>query len=328
MLDPRTLLSFEEELEKQALPSMTAIRGAVGGAARTGLDVARQRVGAVGSGVGVGALGGAALGAAGGGLQGYHQAKQEGADGLQAVARGLGGAVNAGLKGGLIGAGVGGALGASGAISPALGKDLAGRSDLLGRSARFGQRQVHGLTGAVPAGSANKIEAIRAMGGGAAPAKARMEAAHAAKQGKSGKEYARALSNFEEAEKGFGAAEKAEGLGLTSLPGYAKSLVTRPVETTRAALQEQWYGGGPMHRLMTLGLPAAGAGAALLAPESNDPNRPGKAEQALGALAPVAAVGTLPLSGMIGAGVLTSKALQTAGAGIDALRHRKPEPAQ
>ncbi len=311
---------FSSEFWKTAAPNLAALRSAL----TAGTAAAKKQVGAVGSGIGVGALGGAVLGGAGKGVAEYSRSSREGDPGGVSAMRTLGAGLQGAFHGSLLGAGVGGLAGAAGgAKARELGKALAGREGAVGRAARFGQRQVHGLTGAVPEGAGSRVEAIRAMGAGAAPAKARLDAARNAMADQDGPALQKGFRDFVAARKGYEAASSAENLGMTSLPGMAKALATRPLEAARAAVGEQWHGGGAAHKAIAVGLPVAGAVSSVVTP--SQPDGPGRAERTLGALAPLTGVNTLPLSGMIGAGVLASKALKTTGAGIDAKLRRRPE---
>jgi hypothetical protein len=303
MLDPLLLEGFG----KYAFASVRATAGALGNLGRNVAEIAAKRVGGVGAGAGVGALGGAALGGAVGGVKSYKDARAEGADGMGAVARGLGGGLQSAVSGAGLGALAGGALGAAGLNTAALER----RTDLLGSSARFGQRQVHGLTGAVPMGPGSKIERIRAMGAGAAPAQARLDAALKAKAPEEVVGRARA---------GLAAASRAEELGMTSVPGFAKAVATRPMEALPAAVMSSWRGAGPTERVLQFGLPALGIASSL-----SSPDRGAVAESALGATAPLVVPSTLPLSGMVAAGSLLSKGARTVGAGIDTMRQRSAE---
>jgi hypothetical protein len=201
-----------------------------------------------GMGAAVGGLGGAAVGAA----QGYHARRQEGGSVLQ----GLGGAAVGALGGaktGLIG---GAALGgAAGALRPAYAEAL---TPYLQGASHFGQRQVHALTGVGDRGY------LRSIGGGAQEATERLHAARGARQaamsGAHPELYAQARQEFEGAQKGLQAAEKAEDMGLTSLPGYARALLHNPKEALKSGFGEQWHGAGPGGKALLFGLPAAFAG--------------------------------------------------------------------
>lgn len=304
--------------------------GALGSAAQKTVGALRQQAGAVGAGVGLGALGGAGIGALAGGVKSYHDAHEQGAPVGSAAARGILGGLRGAGAGAVIGAGVGGAAGlASGARGAGLARAVADRSDLLGSAARFGQRQVHGITGAVPAGAASKTEAIRAMGAGAAPARGRLANARTAlADAADGKASRKALDEATAAQKAVGAAERIEELGMTSMPGVLKAYATRPADALKASLNEQWHSGGWGTRGVMMGLPVAGAAASLAAPESSNPTAPGRAERSLSALSPlVAGMGAMPIAGAVGSGLVLGKGLQAAGAGIDAIRRRRnPTP--
>jgi hypothetical protein len=194
-----------------------------------------------GMGAAVGGLGGAALG----GVKGFQKERAEGGSGIGGA---LSGALSGAGKGALLGTAAGGALGAARpAYAAALSHHLPG-SD-------FGQRQVHALTGFGDA------KYVRSIGSGAADAEERLHAATRARStalaGGHPELYQKAREEFEGAQKGFHAAEKAESMGLTSLPGYARALFQDPKAALKTGLGEQWHSMGPKGKAALFGMPAA-----------------------------------------------------------------------
>jgi hypothetical protein len=139
-----------------------------------------------------------------------------------------------------------------------------------------------------------------------------------------------ALKESISAGKGLQAAERAQELGLTSLPGYARAVAgksgVKPTEAVRAGLAEQWHTSPGWMKGLMVGFPAASVGGAVLS--KDQPGGPGMAErvgQGLGTagytLAP------LTLGGSIVAGEALSRGLGAAGRGIDVLRgHKRKKP--
>lgn len=327
------MLSFSEEMEKTAI-SWGGVTGAV---RRAGGYLSRQGTTA-GSGAVLGAAGGAGLGAAAGGVRGYRRAKEEGGDALLGT---VGGAFGGAGTGAAIGAGLGGAAGlAGGARARGLVANLRGKQNILGKASRVGERQAHGLTGALPEGM-NHAQAMKALDMGSAPkAGALADAAGAAKKYRSiGAEGLEAPGVKRLAEKAYKKEEyarealkhqrKLDSLGATSVPGFAKALVKKPGETLRAGLGENWYGSGPGAlgwgmRGVTFGLPAVGVGQALTGPDEG-PEGAGRAQRvgsALGGLA-FGVTGGVPMLGQMALTGLGTKGLELAGKGVDVARGTK-----
>jgi hypothetical protein len=95
----------------------------------------------------------------------------------------------------------------------------------------------------------------------------------------------------------------------------------RAVKTTAKA---QWAGSSPVEKAMTVGFPAASAGAALLGPEGNAPDSPGKGEKILRAAGSLGYMAPLPL----GASMAFGTAAERVGGGVGKLidRVRRPSP--
>lgn len=282
-------------------------------------------LGAIGAGGGVGALAGGVLGAAVKGGRKFKEDRAQGASVTEALGGSLGhalaGAGRGALVGGAIGAGTGGAVGA---INPAAGNRFrAALSKMPG--ADFGQRQVHTFTGWKPEGG------LAAIGHGAAP---RLGAVRQAEQelfaarggqGKrslvdrvTGRSAVRgAEKRVENARAAYDAGRKAEEMGLTSLPGYAKALRDRPVgEVLRTAVNDQWKGMSPAMKGLTVGLPALELAGAL--GSSNEPDEQGrsKGERIGRSLAQTAGgflLSPLTMTGQMVAGTALSRAGGSAG---------------
>lgn len=326
-----TLKAFERavagELEKTAAPNIAA-----------GLQAAKallgRQAGAIGAGAGVGALGGGLIGGLSKGIDGYQQMKDQGMTTGGALITGVG----AGLGGALSGAAVGAGLGAgAGALSGARGADLARRvtdsEGVISAFARSGQRQLHGLTGALPPGHASTRDAMQAMRGGATDALARRSDAlkelRAAADVRDRPRAEKALSVLDSATKGRDYALKAEEMGLTSAPGYLKSLAKNPVDTLRTAVGAEWHGGGAGHKALMFGLPT-GMAAAELAHGSKDGEGPGRVERAAKGLAHMATpLGVMPMAAHVAVGSALSRGLGVVGAGIDSKlkKGKTPKPA-
>jgi hypothetical protein len=349
-ITPEMLLSFQDELEKQAVDVRGLARGARALLARQGTTA--------GSGAALGGAAGGLLGLGAGGAKKYREARQQGATSGEALRAGLGGAARGAATGAALGAGAGGLAGlAGGGRARALAGKLRGKEGPLSSVSRFGERQVHGLTGYVPHTGAGSVvggqgsAAVRAMRGGAHAAE--KELAGATKHlkdiqaggyepGMVGKGLKRlgvdmegralkgAEKGRERALKGLQAATKSEEMGLTSLPGYAKALVgkgkyvggakagqkVKALEALKAGVGEQWHASGPAGKALTFGLPAASVASEALRP--SQPGEEGKGARmgkAMGSfaygLAPISLLGVSALgSGLSAAG-------GAAGKGID-----------
>lgn len=350
---------FQHELHKEAVvgrlvsglvSKARAVPGAVRGAPWSGIGAG------AGTGMGAGGVVGGAGGALYGGAKEYQKAREEGAGGGMAALRTLAG----GVKGGLIGAGAGAvggaALGAGlGRLSPeamtALARDVAQKKGTLGAATRFGQRQVHQMTGWKPdvgllKGKTDYIEKIR---GGAHPAKELHRAAVKAQKEKPGRWTRLAAGvmrrtpeehlakRVASTKRGVEYAQKAQAMGLTSFPGYLKAVgkggtyidpatgaakkFTR-MEALKAGLGEQWYGGGPAMKAFMAGFPAASIAGAALTPEK--PGGIGKGEQLGQAIGSVGyTLAPFTMGGSILAGEAAGRGLGAIGRGVDVLRGRK-----
>lgn len=175
-----------------------------------------------------------------------------------------------------------------------------------GAASRFGQRQLHALTGHVPEGG---LRAIRAGAYGA-----EQNLARALKS---------APGDVAAASKGLAAAQKAEQMGLTSIPGFAKSLAKDPKGTLRTGAAEQWHNMPGWAKAVTVGLPALDVGHALATPDN--PDGPGKGERIGRGLAGAAAgltMGAIPMTtGILAQGAVAGLGGRL-GRGVDAVRRR------
>jgi hypothetical protein len=187
----------------------------------------------------------------------------------------------------------------------------------LGSLSRFGQRQVHSLTGV------GDKAYVRSIGGGASGTARELQdaAVVANRAGASPKE----LGALHHAQRAHAAAEKAEGMGLTSIPGYAKALVKDPKGALQAGFGEQWHASGPGGKALMFGLPVASAASELRKGEGEGGHKSGRFErggEALGAGLGFAA-GPLSLAGASVASAGLGKALGTVGKGVDKLVGRR-----
>lgn len=271
-----------------------------------------------GSGAGMGGLVGAVGGGALGAGKRYSDARESGISVGQSLRAGLGGLGAGALRGAALGAAAGGV---GGAVAPGLAQRLSNNRLLTGAS-NFGQRQVHSLTGVGDAAY------VRSIGGGAADASKRLESARSAlKSAPDAAAQLRATKDVGSAQRAFDASGKAEAMGLTSLPGYAKALYRNPKEALKAGISDQWNSMGTPGRALMYGLPTAGAVGEALTKEDSSGAQRGRLERA-GRTFGAAASGMLaPLSiaGDVVAGGALSGAMGRLGRGADhALQRRKP----
>lgn len=296
------MLSFYHELEKQAFSPTTS-----------------RVLGGVGAGLGGGALVGAGAGGLMGGVSSYRRARQEGSSVGGAVGNAVGGALKGAQKGALTGAVVGAAgLGAAAGMghAPELATRMTQAGGPMGSFARSGQRQVHALTGWTPDAG------IRSIRGGAYGAAERLTKAQAATGPGAAKELAQAT-------RAHGAAEKAEKMGLTSLPGYAKAMFNKDTDgltgsagnVMRTGAAEQWHAGGLGNKALMVAAPALAATDTLHKTEPGGPGRLERAGRHLGELGMM--MGPIPMAGQMVAGGVLSGAGGRLGKALD----KKPHPA-
>lgn len=265
------------------------------------LDVGRRLIrsptvqkGFAGAGRGAGyggALGGVAGGLAGG-IQGYYDAKDKGDSPISGAVRG---ALATGAKGLLAGAAAGGALSA---ISPASAEGLK----------QFAQRQRHSLTGWTPQGGS-----VSSIGAGSAQARKHL--------GEISRKNTASPAEIDKARKWVAAATEAEQMGMTSLPGYMKSLAKQPLKTMSTGAREQWHSGGPVTRALVFGMPAAQIASTAMSQDT--PDGPSKSERMGRHLGDLAfATAPIPLVGQMAAMPL----LSAAGGRVGRVLSRRPPP--
>ena len=315
MADPKEaqLLSFRDELKKLAWTPPAFL-------------------GPMGAGMGAGLGAGMALGGGIGAVRGYRQAQEQGQSGFGgALVGGLGGA----QKGALIGAAAGGV---GGGIAHALDpvKAEAMRAGLTRSSAfgRFGQRQVHALTGYTPEGG---LKSLRMGAAAREPALGR--AKKTLEEAKGGKDVRtlggrllgrnsvqQAEHELSHATKAHQAAQEAEQMGLTNVPGYVKSLATSPLKTMRVAANEQLAGTSTPMKALMLGVPAAQVvGAAQQDP--NTRNAMGETRgEAFGSAAAGLATGTLMGPLPVASQMLLSNPIMHAGRRVGRVLDRGEVP--
>lgn len=272
------LSAFYSELEKTAAqPLLAALKPRLGNVASLG--------GALG-------MAGGAIGAGVGGLRGYQRAEEEGTSGLSGAAMGA-------LHGGAMGAAAGGALGmAGGALSK---RDLTGLTSnpVLGAGARFGQRNMHSLTGHLTR------DELRAVGGGA----------HAAEEGLAA---ARSTKDVAKARVVRDHAVHAEEMGLHSLPGIARSVMKNgPLETAKAGIQESWHSGGLPTKALIAGIPAVSLAATM--GQADDGHKGEHLGRELGGTAGAVLGAPLPIAGQ----AVLGGAFSAAGGALGSLADRK-----
>lgn len=315
-IDPKVLESFELELEKGAAP----LTGA--------LNFIRRGAGGAGTGLGLGTAAGALTGGAAGAYRGYQRAKEEGQSG---VAGALGGLASGAGKGAALGAAAGTAGGlVAGGSSAAAAKTLQavaqGKNNPVSSFARFGQRQVHGLTGLVPGGAARGTaeytralhglrfdtgsgEAVKALGG----AKKALEAA----QEKGNPQLIeRAAKAVTDAKQRYGIAHEAEQKGLTNLPGLVRSLGSKEgiKDVWRLGLKPQWQHQGAMGKAM-VALPVGMSVAELGKAKEEDPEGRGRGERFFQQMGNNAGFMSAPFLPM-GASEILGRGLGAAGRGV------------
>jgi hypothetical protein len=276
---------------------------------------------------GAGGLAGAVGGAGVGSVQGYREAKDQGAStgeaARYALRRGLGGAT----KGGLLGAAAGGALGAAapGASEAFLNSKLYKKNTMgLASASRAGQRQIHGFTDWTPHGLDRKegLKAMRlgssesqqALTGAETRLKDELAAVHMG-QKPAGKDLTRALAEQKRLDSAYKANARAEDMGLTSLPGVYRSVRKNGFGTTvRAGTDAAWNGSTLGQKALLGGGLAMGAHDVYASTKTDDPAERGKrVGSAAGNLVGMAALS--PMLPML-PGMAAGGALQAVGAGI------------
>ena len=266
-----SLAGFHDELEK--------IAGITDFVAKN-----KGMLGAAGALGGYGAAAGATLGGLHSAYKGYRDAKEQGASGgqaaLSALGSGVGGASTGALAGGAIGGGLGSALHTLRPQAAEMArKSLSSVDNPLGALGRFGQRQMHGLTGWTPPEGMTS-DAIR---GGSWKTHQALENASATDR-----------KLIDRLTKEHGVQVAAEEKGLTHLPGIVNAL--RGPERGEAAkllAKHTWTNAHPLVKAQLALTPLSIAAAAA------DKDNPHKGEQvgsAVGNLVGTTVGSALPFS--------------------------------
>lgn len=289
-----------------------------------------------------GAMGGAGFGLGGvvggihGAVKGYREARDQGADVGHAAVSGLMGAGHSAYRGALAGGALGIAGGAAtGALSSGAGERV--RSALsngpgpVGSFSRFGQRQVHSLTGWQPAGGLAELRMGATTRQGAVDAA--KNAIHSGERtwgdklhGRSAEEIVKhRTGKFDAAVASQAALQHAEDQGLTHIPGYLHSMKHNGVlNTLRDSAATTWNGASNFDKAM-VAMPVASAAMAAVKGKDDQPDALGqyKGQRIAGhlasglsyaALAPM----SMGVSGLLGTGA--HQVASTIGRGIDRLR--------
>lgn len=275
------------------------------------------------------------LGAGVGGAREYMKAKEEG----QGTGGALRNALSGAATGGLLGAGAGAGLHA---LKP----------DVAGSIGRFGQRQVHALTGWTPQGgiraglrdgafdAAERLHAaqknLSELHGGSALLRAgkALPAGHAF-HGKTLQEISSALPDVQKeltrAHEGYEAMNKAESMGLTSIPGVFRSVKEHGLlPTIGAGFNAQIKGTSGMDKALQLGLPALGMASALRGGAGPDEEGRGRAERVgeqVGQLVGGIAGSPVPVVGQMLLGEGAGRVGRFAGKMVDRFSGSQPIPA-
>jgi hypothetical protein len=270
----------------------------------------------------IGSLGGigATLGALGGagvsGVSQYHQARQQGSGRGEAALLGTLGALGGAGRGALLGAGVGGV---AGALMKGDTSFYGQRGGLLGAGARFGQRQVHSVTGML---APRELEAVR---GGAFGARQALDTARAGVP----KATAAAQSAVHAAEGRLGAVESAQNMGLSSIPGVIGAVRREGVgKVLQTGAREQLHGAGPLGALM-VAAPALATAKSLTNKDEFDEQGRGKGERVgeeLGRTVGGVTGGVMPIVGQGLLGSALGGAGRVMGRGVDRLRGKGSAP--
>jgi hypothetical protein len=316
-LSEPVLLAMQDELHKEAA-----------------LADRLKNIGSLG---GVGSMLGAGGGALLGGVRGYNRTPEEGGGGV-------GGAVSGAMRGGLLGGAVGGlGGGVAGSLAKKDFSHLAQGEGALASASRFGQRQVHGFTGML---TPSEVEGVH---GGAYAAKQNLQAATKARQTAADDVFqgpaappgrlrqageragllkpqtpegrlAARTKDEGRATKAHAASQKAQEMGLTSIPGYLKSMKNNGVLNTLGASAEEQIRTQPLVTGMAAGIPLA---AGVLAKPEEGKGRGEAVGSAVGGAIGGVAGGMLPLGGQLASGAAASQIGSWAGRGVDRLRGRR-----
>lgn len=255
--------------------------------------------------LGLGSLVGAGVGGIGGSIQGYRDARAEGAGTGGALMKGVLGGVQGGAVGGVAGAALGGAGGAL--VKRDLLPGLAQSNNALGSFARFGQRQLHGFAGHL---SPQELEGVR---GGAYGARLANDALPVGAKGK------------DSAEAAFHAERDIQNRGMTSIPGVFRAVTgDDPVGAARAAGRYQMAGSGIGMKALNIGLPAVGLANAAHGGESA--TRGERIGEEAGRTIGGVLGSPLPFVGGMALGEVAGKAGKYLGRGVDRFRRGAAPP--
>lgn len=300
------MLAFNDELEKVGAPA--------GILQRLG-----QRALAGGSTAALGGTAGAGLGALAGGVKGYRQAKEQGGSGLA-------GALAGGMRGAALGGGLGAAAGGAGGMLAGKrgiqhARQMAKREGALGAISRFGQRQVHGVTGALPGGFRSRSAAVRSIGAGGADISKRLSETGKSLRTAKGPARKKLMAQRQSLRKAEQHARKAEELGMTSVPGFFRTMATgKGIEGMKATLGQQWHGSPSVGgKLMTFGMPAG-----FMAAEAARKSQPGESSRGARAAQSFVDMAPYTLTAMPLAGAtLLGTGLSAGGKAVGRLLRRK-----
>ena len=247
MSDLSYLLSFQDELEKIALSgALDSLKKSMPGIRSTMMSSP------VGYAAGLGAKYMPMVGGAYGMYTGYRDAKREG----QGTAGALASGAMKGLTGAMAGSVVGTAGGAGIGMALKNNKGLAEAAAKNTEVTNKGLRQIHGFTGWAPERAGmNRDQALRSIGVGNNLAESEKLVADKSKELQDARRLgdhagaAKIQKELVSAEGGRKALSGAhnffgQGDGLTSLPAYARGLMTRPLDTIATAGKEMIHGGG------------------------------------------------------------------------------------
>lgn len=240
-IEPAMLHGMQAELMKTA--SLGATLAGVG--KYLGSTGGRKTLGLAGAMGGHGAAIGAGIGGIYKGYKGYSDAKEQGQDTEGALKAGLGagvgGAMSGALYGGIAGAGAGAAVGRYHPKADQLREALSTEKNWTGSLGRFGQRQMHGITGVTPE---KGLESIR---GGSWRSQLDFDAIKA----KGG--------DITKAQKTLDVDKAMAGGGLTSVPGIAKTFLGKNKDVSRTEavkrmLGHQWHSQGAGGKALMVGM--------------------------------------------------------------------------
>jgi hypothetical protein len=308
------MLSFDDELEKVGAP--------IGGV----LQRLGQRALSGGSAAALAGTAGAGLGGLAGGVRGYQQAKEQGGSGLAGAL--TGGVRGMALGGGLgaVGGGVGGMLAGKHGIQAA--SQMAKRTGPLGAISRFGQRQVHSLTGALPGGFKSRSAAIRSIGAGGADIQKQLGETGKSLRTAKGPDRKKLTAQRESLRKAEQHARTSEELGMTTIPGFFRTMASRDAgKGLKASLGQQWHGSPSVGgKFVTVGLPAGFVAAEAARPSTEGgPGRVSRTAKSFADIAPHTLT-AMPMAGATALGIGLSAGGKAIGRLLRSKRAAEPAP--